>query len=1069
MTVPRDIQHTEAPAPGGASNHLSKQAHGENSVLIKLIEKIAVEDPERPFVLIPSSDKAQDSWKPVTFVQLNNAINYLAHSLSNTITRSPDDEEFPTVAYIGSNDVRYTIILFACIKAGFKALFISPRNTTAVQLSLFENTRCHVLYCTDSMRAMMEPCLNQRRMQACTIDSLDHFLNVGSSPFPYDRSIEQSRWDPLVVLHTSGSTGIPKPILVRQGTFCAFENLLHKGLFQGCPLALGDWGEKGTKVLLSMPMFHAGGVYATISGIFTGSTTVMPIMNKPLSADSVLESLELSGSHGVVLPPSIVEGIAASEKGIEALAKLQFLKFAGGNLSPAVGDALVERGIKLNSMIGSTEAFPYALYLPIDRMLWQYFVFDSDAMGIDWRPCGPNEYELVICRKDASDPGNQAVFYVFPELSEWYTKDIFRPHPTQKDHWLHVGRADDIIVFSNGEKLNPVSIEAAVSGHPLVKGALVVGQMKFQAALIIEPVDEAVPKDETETRALIDQIWPTIERANSKTVTHGRIIKNLVVIADPSLPFSRAGKETVQRASTIALYKDFIEYIYEKDEIDGGDDESVVLNVDNEVELARSIILVFKIKLGVGKLQFDTDFFSAGIDSLQVMTATRLLKAGLRSANLDTTTFVPQVVYRYPTAKDLSRHILCTRDGCADHDDVAKEIAETERLVTKYAEGLPTSVPNKKSPEEDNQTVLLTGSTGSLGAYMLDTLCRIPTINKVIALNRTDDGGASRQPSINKSRGLTQNLSKVEFIHADLSLPDLGQGQAKYDNLLARVDRIIHNAWPVNFNISVSSFESSIRGVRHLVDFSVAADKDVPIIFISSIGTVDGWTATDKVPEEAITDMTLPQMGYGRSKLASSLILDAAVQKSSIHAASVRVGQIAGPKAEKGMWNRQEFIPSLIASSVHLGVLPDSLGPQQEIAWTPIEDVSGLILDIAGITAPKPVTEICGYFHGVNPSTANWSDIAPAVKNFYGDEMKIVSLEEWVEKLEASTKDKDLNVDKNPGVKLLDTYRGLLEAEKAGKFLRFSMERTKSHSPTIREAGPITPELMINWCRQWGF
>ncbi|RGP69682.1 hypothetical protein FSPOR_4494 [Fusarium sporotrichioides] len=1044
MTVPRDVQHTEAPAPGGAS---TKQPHGENSVLIKLIEKIATEDPERPFLFVPSSDNAEDGWEPVTFLQLNNAIDYLAHSLSNTITRSLDDEEFPTIAYIGPNDMRYTIILFACIKVGFKALFISPRNPAAVQVSLFEATHCHVLYCTESMRAMMKPCLDQRHMQVCTIDSVDYLLNATASPFPYDKSIVQCRWDPLVVLHTSGSTGIPKPIVVRQGTFYAFENMLQKGPFRGCPFAMADWGEKGAKVLLSMPMFHAAGVYATISGIFTDTTTVMPIMNKPLSVDSVLEGLEHSGAQGVVLPPSIVEGIAASEKGIKALTKLQFLNFAGGNLSPAVGNALVERGIKLGSLIASTDK----------------------SMGIDWRPCGANEYEMVICRQDASDPGNQACFYIFPELSEWYTKDIFRAHPTLKDHWLHVGRADDIIVFSNGEKLNPVSIEASVSGHPLVKGALVVGDMKFQAALIIEPVNGAEPKGESEVDAFIDEVWPVIEKANSETVAHGRITKNLVAIADPSLPFSRAGKETVQRASTVSLYKDFIDSLYENAEKNEADDGSVVLNLGSEAELTESIISVLQTKLGVNNLGPDTDFFSAGIDSLQVMTATKILKASLRSANVETTTFVPQVVYRYPTAQELSRHILSVRDGSADHDDVTKEIKETERLVTKYTENLPVSKPNKKSPGDDNQTVLITGTTGSLGAYMLDTLCRLPIVDKVIALNRADDGGASRQPSINECRDLTQYFSKVEFLHADLSLPDLGLGQAKYDKILHSVDRIIHNAWPVNFNISVSSFETSIRGVRHLVDFSAAADKDVPIIFISSIGTADGWKSSDKVPEEALNDMGLPQMGYGRSKLAASLILDAAVQKSGIHATSVRVGQIAGPRAKKGMWNRQEFIPSLIASSVHLGVLPDSLGPQQEIAWLPIEDVSVLILDIAGITAPKPVTEIHGYFHGVNPSTADWSNIAPAVKEFYGDGMKIVSLEEWVERLEASVKERDLDVGKNPGIKLLDTYHGLLEAKKAGQFLRFSMERTKSHSPTIRQAGPITPDLMINWCRQWGF
>jgi len=96
-------------------------------------------------------------------------------------------------------------------------------------------------------------------------------------------------------------------------------------------------------------------------------------------------------------------------------------------------------------------------------------------MGIDWQRHESNEYELVVRRK-ASDPGSQGCFYNFPELSEWRTNDIFEPHPTLKDHWLYKGRADDVIVFSNGEKLNPVTIEGIVSDHPLVKSALVVGQ-----------------------------------------------------------------------------------------------------------------------------------------------------------------------------------------------------------------------------------------------------------------------------------------------------------------------------------------------------------------------------------------------------------------------------------------------------------------------------------------------------------------------------------------------------------------------------------------------------------------
>lgn len=35
-------------------------------------------------------------------------------------------------------------------------------------------------------------------------------------PYPYNKTFEEGEWDPLCVLHTSGSTGLPKPIVVMQ-------------------------------------------------------------------------------------------------------------------------------------------------------------------------------------------------------------------------------------------------------------------------------------------------------------------------------------------------------------------------------------------------------------------------------------------------------------------------------------------------------------------------------------------------------------------------------------------------------------------------------------------------------------------------------------------------------------------------------------------------------------------------------------------------------------------------------------------------------------------------------------
>lgn len=254
---------------------------------------------------------------------------------------------------------------------------------------------------------------------------------------------------------------------------------------------------------------------------------------------------------------------------------------------------------------------PFPLYMNPKKDSWQYFIINTDVLGCQWRKVDGEEdvFEQVIVRK-AEDPGLQSVFYAFPDATEYSTKDLFKPHLTLENHWIHVGRADDIIVFSNGEKLNPITIEEIVASHPQVKGALVVGSNRFQAALIIEPV--SVQESEAEEKELLDSIWPLVMEANELTVQHGRIDRNHLTLANPSQPFLRAAKGTIQRAATIKLYHDHIEETYRKIE-QLEPKQTVRLDLTSEESLAESIKTMFVVHLGSAELDRETDFFSAGM------------------------------------------------------------------------------------------------------------------------------------------------------------------------------------------------------------------------------------------------------------------------------------------------------------------------------------------------------------------------------------------------------------------------------------------------------------------------
>ncbi len=162
-------------------------------------------------------------------------------------------------------------------------------------------------------------------------------------------------------------------------------------------------------------------------------------------------------------------------------------------------------------------------------------------------------------------------------------------------------------------------------------------------------------------------------------------------------------------------------------------------------------------------------------------------------------------------------------------------------------------------------------------------------------------------------------------------------------------------------------------------------------------------------------------MGYAESKHVSERLLALASEKSSIPTSVCRVGQIAGPiHGTKGMWNKQEWLPSLVLSSQHLGLVPDSLGTVDMIDWIPVDVLAAIVLELAlGKIAHRAV------YHTVNPKSTTWEALLPSVQAGLGPDVKTVTLAAWVEALAASanlsaTQEK---LAANPAVKLLDSMR----------------------------------------------
>ncbi|OTA98386.1 hypothetical protein M426DRAFT_258942, partial [Hypoxylon sp. CI-4A] len=826
--------------------------------------------------------------------------------------------------------------------------------------------------------------------------------------------------------------------------------------------------------LYTVPLFHAGGIYLFLTrAIYWANPVALGIVDRPISADLAVECLDNLDVQGILLAPFVLEEMSKSTRCIQALAKLKMVIFGGSNLNKDAGDKLSQGGVKLVNAIAATEFSPFPMYIQPDPELWQYFVVNSDILGAEWRKIGvddgDNVYRLVIVRQN-EHPSYQTCFYTFPDIQEYDTGDIYKPHHTLPNYWLYCGRSDNIIVFSNGEKINPTSIEETLERRHGIKGALVFGFGRMQAGLLIEPLE--YPKDDQEAEKFIDELWPTVEIVNKDTASHGRISREFIILSNSEKPLPRGGKGSIQRANAVKLYQEEIDGLYE-----GGVNIATIppLDLRSSDAVLGSIKELFQTRIGYKgeDLNPDTDFFVAGIDSLQVVNASRLIQGSLEAAGHIDIDVPVRFLYSNPTLRRLSNHIHSAVQGKAqlEHGDDSSETEAMERLWRKYTEGLPQARENRPDTLEEGRTVILTGSTGNLGSYILDLLTRDAAVQSVICLNRTGDGGKTRQVEAMEQRGLdrTWNDSKCTFLHADITKQDFGLGQDTYNKLLKDTDLFIHNAWVVNFNIPFETFEPQLQGVRNIADFATKSSKRVVVTFLSSVGTVDRWDTAKNgpVPEERVEDLSLPTNGYGRSKLIGSLILEEAARKGDFPFAILRIGQVAGPESDAGVWAKHELIPSLIASSLHLRALPKDVAHLSRVDWTPVEKIAGMVLDVSGVRQGVPAGDTSGYFHGVNPAATEWAQLASAMQEFYGKERlpELVDFEEWVARLKRSGSQEA--VGKNPGVLLLDTYREICTAAQEPVVLE--VRRTLDRSPSMRSVTAITPGLMQHWCGQWGF
>lgn len=339
--------------------------------------------------------------------------------------------------------------------------------------------------------ASFAPLLAQARElggQACPLERVVLLGDPAGSDAPCDVAYEEllraakaevpeepEESDPVVLMYTGGTTGLPKGVLVSQRA--EILNCYHVGMVMRF--------QDDQVNLMQTPVFHAASMVGLLATPVSGGTLVLMPMFEP---GAVIRSIE---EHGVtqttMVPTMIAMVLNHPEFRPERLASMRLLTYGASPMPEAILDRLLQLFPKLDIQqgYGMTESSSVLTFLTAD---------DHRRGGPRLRSVGRAVSGVELSIQDAEGArlpigeigevcakgGNfMEGYWNKPETTEeafrggWYhTGDA--GYLDEAGYLFLVDRVKDMIV-TGGENVYSAEVESAISTHPAVAQVAVIG------------------------------------------------------------------------------------------------------------------------------------------------------------------------------------------------------------------------------------------------------------------------------------------------------------------------------------------------------------------------------------------------------------------------------------------------------------------------------------------------------------------------------------------------------------------------------------------------------------------
>ncbi|CAO3642661.1 unnamed protein product [Cunninghamella blakesleeana] len=985
------------------------------------------------------------------------------------------------ISLLHDHNENYLIILLALMKLRVTVLLLSTRNSEAADINLLEKTKSKVLianvkYETIAKNAVAKASSTGDDVRLILLESLniDDLINQPLHP-DYESILDLNFSDDdiekdALIIHSSGTTSFPKPIYLSNLYIFTMINFAHiQSQYKNMkPLSSDD------VTLSCVPLFHVFGVFSAFIMAAVGGSIVF--LNKlPPSNEEIFQALIENQCTMMCTPALILEQAIPYIRRTDnftALQKLKCIIFGGAPLKKECGDWFHQHQINVRSFYGSTEAGIMMCTNLNDRdhKNWNAIrPFMKDKQG-EYYGC----FEL-------NDPKHDSTIYHFyirasypgfahrisnREDGGYDTNDLFKEDPDYPGYYMYIGRRDDTLVMVNGEKTNPVPMEASLRQHPLIKQAVIIGQGRQLTAVLIE-LDQPYSHDYSSKEEIVHEVNEAVNKMNMDCPNHSIVLPQMITI----LPFHQflpsTDKGTVQRKKAEQMYQDIIDKMY-NDFLEGpskkiknnDDDTSHWTKKQTQEFLINCVSQVLHLPISIFKKDLDQSIFDLGLNSLTAIQLRNKLSEYYDDVSQN-------FLFQHP-----SIHSIC--DALMNHQQnedvsqlVTKRIQQTEDIAKEYIKkankDFPTVAKNEYNQHKQEKVILLTGVTGSLGSFMLAYLLKQPDVKKVYCCIRgnNDDQLKQRLENAFTSRKLDMSFIKddpnrVQVLPMKFNEPYLGFGKERYYQLKKEITMIQHCAWLLDFNMPVDHFDKEcIAPFYHLLKFAYHEINPMHVHFISSISATAAYgpeILEEPVPFDA--KITMP-MGYAQSKFIVEVLFDYLTTEKNFPCYIERLGQVCGDSVN-GVWNTSEQYPLMFiggGSVMHKMPVLNTV-----IDWIPVDYAAQTIADIMLSTFYDAADRDHSVYHIVNPQLIQWKDVLQAMKSS-GMSFDIVPPSDWVASLAQD--------DQNPAYTLMGFYETNFMEEEAFKMPVWKTTKTSTLAPILDKSPIIDTCLFSKFLKSW--